>query len=114
VSPRDARAHEGHIDAARRRGRGRREPPLQPRHLVQRQARATELGRHEQPQVARVAELLEVLGKEPVVEVVAVGALAESREARVGQVRFGEFAVAGFAVRQCGSSAGWAVGSRSS
>jgi hypothetical protein len=74
-----------HVDGERRRRGVVREPPLLARHLRERHPAAAELARHGEEQVARVAQVLEVLGEERVLLVVARRALVAADEDLVGE-----------------------------
>ena len=67
------------------------EAPLLARHRRERQPAAAELGRHRQPQVARRAQLLEVVREEHVVAIVLRRPPGEAREHLVGQGCLGFF-----------------------
>ena len=73
-----------HVDAERGGRRVVGETPRFAGDLGQREAEAAELPRHGHPQVAGLAQLVEVLLEEPVVAVVAGGAGAERLEHGVG------------------------------
>ena len=83
----DARPVEVHVDGERRGRRVVRETPLFADDLGQRQAESAQLLRHGEAQVARLAQLLEVLGKEAVLLVVAPGSRLEAGQQLVGQER---------------------------
>ena len=85
----DARPVEVHVDRDRGRGGDVGEPALQPSHLRERQARPAEVRRDRQVEVARGAQLVEVLLEEAVGGVVAGGPVVEAGEQLVGQDRVG-------------------------
>ena len=85
----DPRPVEVHVDRDRGRGSDVGEPALQTSHLCERQPRPPEVGRDREVEVARAAELVEVLLEEAVGGVIARGPLIEAGEQLVGQDRVG-------------------------
>ena len=109
----DARPVQVHVDRERRRRRVVAKAPLLAHDFGQRAARAAELRRHRQQQVARLAQLLEVLGEKPVLASYC-GARAANRASisSVNSVALTPEPVADVAVviaiLQCRSRTGWA------
>jgi hypothetical protein len=75
-----ARPVQVHVHGDRGRGRVVREAPLEQADLVEAEPRPAELGRDRDVQVARGAQLLEVLVEEAVLAVVQRGPLVEAGE----------------------------------
>jgi hypothetical protein len=80
-----ARPVEVHVDAERGRVRVRGEAALLVHDLREGETAAPELARHRAGEVARLLQLVEVLGEEPVVTIVARGARREALEHGVGK-----------------------------
>ena len=83
----DARPVEVHVDGERRGGRMVRETTLFADDLGQCQAEPAQFRRDREAQVARLAQLLEVIRKEGVLLVVAPGPRLEAGQQLVGQER---------------------------